>query len=116
MNLDERIQTEGLRVPQKGLETTGPEDPHDEQDGRGFKPDALIDLDLVDQEVLPQDGQARGAGQRKIRRASPEEVLIGETRDRGGSSLGIRARRLRRVESRGKVSLRRRPSLDLGDH
>ena len=77
----------------------------------------VVDIDLADREVLADDRQTRRRpGDLEVVDGPTEMIDISEHREARRTTVSIRNRRRRSVEVWGEWSLRRRATLDLGNH
>ena len=73
-------------------------------------------LDRVDDEILPQNGNRHGRGDlTQIIQAAAEALGLRQHGDRGGTTGDVSRRALRRVQIGRELPLGRRPALDFGD-
>src|SRR5882672_2388085 len=92
------------------------EDADDEQGGVGQHDARLVELVLVDDEVLAEDGEASGiADGAEVVDGALEELLVGEDGDGARAALAVGDRLLRRAEIRLEDALHGGRALELGD-
>ena len=118
VGLDEHTETEaiGERV-QIGEQRVVRDRGRDQQDRVGTDRARLVHLHLVDREVLAQHRQLGVlAGDLQIGDGTAEVRRVGEHREGGRAAVLVRLGRRGRIEVEGERTLRRRTTLDLGDH
>ena len=116
MHLDEHVEREAVgdlgEVAQLGVGERG----GDEKNGVGAMGAGLDDLVLVDDEILAQAGQRRGAGgELEVAQAALEVRLVGEDGKRGGAAGALAAGQPLHIEVGADQAFGRRRLFDFGN-
>ncbi len=117
VDLDQCVEPRLSRGSQQRGETLRCQRPHDEQHGGGAGRARLQHLELVENEILPQQRHGdRRRGRSKVVHRPAEVRLVGQHRDRRRAVAGIERRALRGIEVLPDHARRGRPPLHLRDH